>query len=114
MLACIHVTMKSSTPIFFAGITGAALVVITAYAYYLWYVLLFTGRGFHERWTFFAAERYLLAALIIGIVTYTLTRVQLPILWRRVFFSFLALAIALFAVDWIIQHWGVWPSWYHL
>jgi hypothetical protein len=103
---------KPSKPFVSAAIIGAALFLATARTYYLWFVILFTEKGFSNRWIFVAAERFLFATLVIGIITYALTRVQLPIPWHRVYLALLALGIGLFVVDWMIQLCGVGPSWH--
>jgi hypothetical protein len=111
--------MTHTRPTFWAGLTGAVLLVITAGAYYYWYqVLVARGYGYMynamKYQTGFALTRFcLFVALCVGCATYELTRQRLSKLCRSAYLLLLGFGIALFAVHWIVLHFAVAPFWHH-
>jgi hypothetical protein len=95
------------------------LVLVTAYAYYFWYQML-VARGYGYVFNagkysgeFQQARLFLLIALVVGVLTFQLTRRSLAKSWRIGYVTVLGLGIALFAIHWIIVHFGPTPWWHH-
>jgi hypothetical protein len=111
--------MSQTRPIFWAGLVGLPLLIITVWAYYYWYQMLL-ARGYGYTYnamkfqTPFRLARYCLAVgVCIGAVTLQLTRRHIPKFWRYAYVLVLALGVALFAVGWIVQQFAATPFWHH-
>jgi hypothetical protein len=111
--------MSHTRPIFWAGLVGLPLVIITVWAYYYWYQML-VARGYGYMYNDikfqvpFRLARYCLAAAVcVGLVTLELTRRHIPKYWRYGYVLILGFGMALFAVSWIVRHFAVTPFWHH-
>jgi hypothetical protein len=106
-------------PVFWAGLVGIPLLLATVYAYYVWYqVLIARGYGYVQDaiWLYapFKEARWNLGiGLVLGFITYELTRPSLSRGWRLGYVVVLGMGVVLFAVNWIVTQFGPEPWWHH-
>jgi hypothetical protein len=109
----IAMNSKRTFSFLISGVVLLCLVIVTGYAYFYGYQAL-QARGWGERENLLALQAplsatlcYLSGALIVGFVTFELTRPHLPNAWRFCYVATLGLGVALFIVKGVVQQYAL-------